>query len=155
MVSTIHNPFDKTKTNTVAAAFAASAILLSPGMMTMPYSQVYNTVVNQRQTNTSLDFSSIDRLKRDFFMTDAAENFLRYYDLTNVLTTAENHIRDYFPEEKLMLDIDGEGEGKVLLLIQTSLSVDKASDLLDALDEAWIIDHIDELKHIVIDVMFI
>ncbi|WP_370838414.1 hypothetical protein [Megasphaera sp.] len=155
MVSTIHNPFDKTKTNTVAAAFAASAILLSPGMMTMPYSQVYNTVVNQRQTNTSLDFSSIDRLKRDFFMTDAAENFLRYYDLTNVLTTAEKHIRDYFPEEKLMLDIDGEREGKVLLLIQTSLSVDKASDLLDALDEAWIIDHIDELKHIVIDVMFI
>ena len=66
MVSTIHNPFDKTQTNTVAAAFAASAILLSPGMMTMPYSQVYNTVVNQRQTNTSLDFSSIDRLKRDF-----------------------------------------------------------------------------------------
>lgn len=56
MVSTIHNPFDKTKTNTVAAAFVASAILLSPGMMTMPYSQVYNTVVNQRQTNTSLDF---------------------------------------------------------------------------------------------------
>lgn len=155
MVSTIHNPFDKTKTNTVAAAFVASAILLSPGMMTMPYSQVYNTVVNQRQTNTSLDFSSIDRLKRDFFMTDAAENFLRYYDLTNVLTTAEKHIRDYFPEEKLILDIDGAGEGKILLLIQTSLSVDKASDLLDTLDEAWIIDHIDELKHIVIDVMFI
>lgn len=155
MVNTIHNPFDKTKTNTVAAAFAASAILLSPGMMTMPYSQVYNTVVNQRQTNTSLDFSSIDRLKRDFFMTDAAENFLRYYDLTNVLTTAEKHIRNYFPEEKLMLDIDGAGDGKILLLIQTSLSVDKASDLLDVLDEAWIIDHIDELKHIVIDVMFI
>ena len=88
-------------------------------------------------------------------MTDVAENFLRYYDLTNVLTTAEKHIRDYFPEEKLILDIDGAGEGKILLLIQTSLSVDKASDLLDALDEAWIIDHIDELKHIVIDVMFI
>lgn len=155
MVSTIHNPFDKTKTNTVAAAFAASAILLSPEMMTMPYSQVYNTVVDQRQANTSLDFSSIDRLKRDFFMTDAAENFLRYYDLTNVLIAAEKHIRDYFPEEKLMLDIDGAEQGKILLLIQTSLSVDKASELLDALDEAWIIDHIDELKHIVIDVMFI
>lgn len=155
MVSTIHNPFDKTKTNTVAVAFAASAILLSPGMMTMPYSQVYNTVVDQRQANTSLDFSSIDRLKRDFFMTDAAENFLRYYDLTNVLIEAEKHIRDYFPEEKLMLDIDGAEQGKILLLIQTSLSVDKASELLDALDEAWIIDHIDELKHIVIDVMFI
>lgn len=49
----------------------------------------------------------------------------------------------------------GQEKERFFLLIQTSLSVDKASDLLDALDEAWIIDHIDELKHIVIDVMFI
>ena len=154
MVNTIHDSFDRTMTNTMVKAAAIGTILLSTSAGVIPYTQVPNTVAYHQQKNASLDFSSVDRLKRDFFMTDAAENFLRYYDLTNVLIAAEKYIRDYFPEEKLMLDIDGGEQGKILLLIQTSLSVDKASELLDALDEAWIIDHIDELKHIVIDVMF-
>lgn len=155
MVNTIHDSFDRTMTNTMVKAAAIGTILLSTSAGVIPYTQVPNTVAYHQQKNASLDFSSVDRLKRDFFITDAAENLLRYYDLTNVLIAAEKHIRDYFPEEKLMLDIDGAEQGKILLLIQTSLSVDKASELLDALDEAWIIDHIDELKHIVIDVMFI
>ena len=154
MVNTIHDSFDRTMTNTMVKAAAIGTILLSTSAGVIPYTQVPNTVAYHQQKNASLDFSSVDRLKRDFFMTDAAENFLRYYDLTNVLIAAEKYIRDYFPEEKLMLDIDGGEQGKILLLIQTSLSLDKASELLDALDEAWIIDHIDELKHIVIDVMF-
>lgn len=155
MVNTIHDSFDRTMTNTMVKAAAIGTILLSTSAGVIPYTQVPNAVAYHQQKNASLDFSSVDRLKRDFFITDAAENLLRYYDLTNVLIAAEKHIRDYFPEEKLMLDIDGAEQGKILLLIQTSLSVDKASELLDALDEAWIIDHIDELKHIVIDVMFI
>lgn len=88
-------------------------------------------------------------------MTDTAEHYLHYYDFTNILITAKQHIREYFPNEPLLIDIDMAEQEKILLLIQTHLSVSKASMLLDALDEAWVIDHIDELKNIVIDVMFL
>ena len=155
MVNTIPDSFDRTMTNTMVKAAAIGTILLSTSAGVIPYTQVPNTVAYHQQKNASLDFSSVDRLKRDFFITDAVENFLRYNELTDILITAEQHIRDYFPTEKLILDADKSEPGRILLLIQTDLSVSEASKRLDALDEAWIIDHIDELKHIVIDVMFI
>lgn len=154
MVNTIHDSFDRTMTNTMVKAAAIGTILLSTSAGVIPYTQVPNTVAYHQQKNASLDFSSIDRLKRDFFITDAVENFLRYNELTDILITAEQHIRDYFPTEKLILDADKSEPGRILLLIQTDLSVSEASKRLDALDEAWIIDHIDELKNIIIDVMF-
>lgn len=120
--------------------------------------EVRNTVFHQAHSNSSLDFTWMDMLRYDFHIAEDAEEFLKNYDYVNVLLDAKNHIRRYFPDEVLLLKLAASAEGddnRLLLYIETDLSVEEASAKLDQLDEDWILDHMEELHGILIDVMFI
>lgn len=155
MLNTVQHPLDKKIiTNSVATAVVAGTMFFT---MNAPvfYPQEQNTVQYIRQKNSSLDFLSSDVLSRYFSISTAAAIFLQHADFMDILIQAEQHIRKYFTDEKLLLTVDEAEPGRVLLYIQTHLSAETASERLDALDDSWIIDHVDELKNIIIDVMFI
>lgn len=119
---------------------------------------IRNTVLHQAHLNSSLDFTWMDMLRYDFHIAEDAEEFLKNYDCVNVLLDAKNHIRQYFPNEVLFLTLASsaeEDDSRLLLYIKTDLSVEEASARLNRLDEDWILDHMEELRGILIDVMFI
>lgn len=100
----------------------------------------------------------MDMLRYDFQIEEDAEEFLKNYNLANILLDAKNHIRQYFPNEVLLLMLDTPIEqerNRLLLYIKTDLSVEEANARLERLDEEWILDHMEELHDVLIDVMFL
>lgn len=155
-VTTLPYPVTNSENGNVAFNEAYPGFLTDAPAFDSPYG-VYNAALYQEQSNSSLGFTWMDLLRYDFQISEDAEEFLKNYDLINVLFEAKNHIRQYFPNEVLFLTLAPfveQGDSRLLLYIKTSLPVEKACAKLDQLDE-WILDHAEELHDILIDVMFI
>lgn len=154
MFNTAQTPSRGVNTYMAATTFLTNALLTIP----MPFSSMsYNLVDTQEQLNTTLGYNSFAAVKQYFSISPDAELYLQQHmTLLPVILEARKQIQKIFFSDKLSLAMeqDENGEKKIFLYINTSLSVEEAAKRMDQLDEIWLIDHMEQLQNLVIDVRF-
>ena len=94
-----------------------------------------------------------------FIVTTGAEEYLfTHSGVLSILKEAKTEIQRYFQDSQPILDVAEDDNGnpyKLYVRIPVSYEPEEANDRLNALDENWVLSHIDELSGIIIDVAYV
>ena len=101
---------------------------------------------------------TIRDLRELFTVSNLAEEFLYIHSgLLHILKEAKKHIIEHFGNVNVELDVAENESGepyKLFVGIVTPYSVEESNERLNELDDDWTFNHIDELDHIIIDVVY-